>query len=391
MRPPSVIIVGGGIGGLFAANALKTRGIEVSVYEQAPELGEVGAGVYITPNSVRQLQRVGLGADVEKWGARVGPASHYFHADGTPIAPVQVTDSSGWSANFGMHRADFVDFLAAALPPGIVRTGHRCVGFEQAGEKALVKFDNDATAEADIVVGADGIHSALRPYVFPPSKPVFSGTVAYRGTVPHERLPEWPNERWQMWLGTGKHFLVFPLRAGKLLNYVGFVPANQEMKESWSAPGDPDALRAEFVGWDPRIEKLLAKVDKTFRWSLYDREPMPTWTKGRLTLLGDAAHPMLPHLGQGANQAIEDGMALATILSRVSNAQAPAALVAYEQLRRERVAEVQRGARQNGMRYDTAYADVAKRDAELRAHVEFRKALYDFDVVKDAERAAAAL
>jgi salicylate hydroxylase len=391
MRQPSVIIVGGGIGGLFAANALKTRGIEVSVYEQAPELGEVGAGLYITPNSVRQLQRVGLGADVEKWGARVGPASHYFYSDGTPIAPVQVTDSSGWSANFGMHRADFVDFLAAALPPRIVHTGHRCTGFEQAGDKARVKFENGAMAEADIVVGSDGIHSALRPYVFPPSQPVFSGTVAYRGTVPHERLPDWPNERWQMWLGKGKHFLVFPLRAGKLLNYVGFVPASQEMKESWSAPGDPDALRAEFAGWDPRIERLLAEVDKTFRWSLYDREPMPIWTKGRLTLLGDAAHPMLPHLGQGANQAIEDGMALATILSRVSNDQAPAALAAYEQLRRERVAEVQRGARQNGMRYDTAYADVAKRDAELRAHVEFRKALYDFDVVKDAERAAAAL
>jgi len=163
------------------------------------------------------------------------------------------------------------------------------------------------------------------------------------------------------------------------------------MKESWSAPGDPDVLRAEFAGWDLRIENLLTKVEKTFRWALYDREPMPSWTKGRLTLLGDAAHPMLPHLGQGANQAIEDGMALATILSHVDNARAPEALRAYERLRRERVAEVQRGARQNGMRYDSAYADIAKRDAELRAHTEFRKALYDFDVVPEAERVAASL
>jgi len=391
MQRPQTIIVGGGIGGLFAAKALLAHGLEVAVYEQAPELGEVGAGVYITPNSVRQMVRVGLGDAVETWGARVGAASHYFRADGSPIAPVQVTDSSGWSANFGMHRADFVDFLAASLPKGIVHTGHRCIGFEQVGDKARVKFANGATAAADIVVGADGIHSELRPYVFPPSQPVFSGSVAYRGTVPFDRVPGFPNERWQMWLGQGKHFLVFPLRAGKLLNYVGFVPADKEMKESWSAPGDPDMLRAEFAGWDPRIEALLLKAEKTFRWALHDREPMPTWTKGRLTLLGDAAHPMLPHLGQGANQAIEDGMALATILSRVGNVHAPEALIAYERLRRERVADVQRGARQNGMRYDSAYADIAKRDAEIRAHAEFRKALYDFDVVPEAEKAAASL
>ena len=391
MQRPQTIIVGGGIGGLFAAKALLAHGLEVAVYEQAPELCEVGAGVYITPNSVRQMVRVGLGDAVETWGARVGAASHYFRADGSPIAPVQVTDSSGWSANFGMHRADFVDFLAASLPKGIVHTGHRCIGFEQVGDKARVKFANGATAAADIVVGADGIHSELRPYVFPPSQPVFSGSVAYRGTVPFDRVPGFPNERWQMWLGQGKHFLVFPLRAGKLLNYVGFVPADKEMKESWSAPGDPDMLRAEFAGWDPRIEALLLKAEKTFRWALHDREPMPTWTKGRLTLLGDAAHPMLPHLGQGANQAIEDGMALATILSRVGNAHAPEALIAYERLRRERVADVQRGARQNGMRYDSAYPDIAKRDAEIRAHAEFRKALYDFDVVPEAEKAAANL
>ena len=129
--------------------------------------------------------------------------------------------------------------------------------------------------------------------------------------------------RWQMWLGKGKHFLTFPVRAGKLINYVGFVPADEEMKESWSAPGDPDVLRREFAGWDPRIESLLQQVQATFRWALYDREPLPTWTRGRLTLLGDAAHPMLPHLGQGANQSIEDGMALATILARADRKTLP--------------------------------------------------------------------
>jgi 2-polyprenyl-6-methoxyphenol hydroxylase-like FAD-dependent oxidoreductase len=388
---PSTAIVGGGIGGLFAANALIAHGLAVSVYEQAPALGEVGAGVFLTPNSVRQLERVGLGPAIEKWGVRVGIGSRYFRHDGTPIAPVQVTDSSGWNATFGMHRADLVALFADALPAGVVHTGHRCTAFEQDGDAARLSFSNGRTVAADVVIAADGIHSELRPYVFPPSRPVFSGSVAYRGVLAHEHIPDWPTDAWLMWLGKGKHFLTFPVRARQLINYVGFVPADEEMKESWSAPGDPDVLRREFAGWDPRIERLLQKVQMTFRWALYDREPLPGWTKGRLTLLGDAAHPMLPHLGQGANQSIEDGMALATILQHADRTTAPAALVAYERLRRERVAQVQRGARENGLRYDSAYADLGIRDAEIAAHAAFRKRLYDHDVVPEARAAATAL
>ena len=388
---PDVVIVGGGIGGLFAANALIAHGLRASVYEQAPDLGEIGAGVYLTPNSVRHFERVGLGPAVEKWGARVGPKSWYFRQDGAPIAPVQVADASGWNATFGMHRADLVDFLANALPPGVVHCGHRAVGFEQTDDTARVSFSNGATVAADIVVAADGIHSELQPYVFPPSKPVFHGTISYRGLVSRERLPDWPMDRWQMWAGPSKHFLVFPVRHGEMVNYVGFVPTDEEMKESWSAPGDPDVLRKEFEGWDPRIGTVLNQVDNCFRWALYDREPLPTWSKGRLTLLGDAAHPMLPHLGQGANQSIEDGMALATILARADRKTAPAALNAYERLRRERVAQVQRGARENGLRYDSAYSDLGLRDAEITAHAAFRRRLYDHDVVPEAQAVAASL
>ena len=145
---PNVVIIGGGIGGLFAANALVGQGLRVSVYEQASTRGEVGAGVYVTPNAVRHLERVGLGSAVEKWGARVGPGSCYFRHDGTPITPVQVSDASGWNANFGMHRADFVDFLAANLPVGIVHTEHRAVGFEQTADTA------DVSTRARIVASA---------------------------------------------------------------------------------------------------------------------------------------------------------------------------------------------------------------------------------------------
>ncbi len=364
--PLHVAIVGGGIGGLFAANALIAHGLRVSLYEQAATLGEVGAGLFLTPNSVRHLQRVGLAPAVLRWGARVGVDSRYFRHDGTPIASVQVTDSSAIHAG-------------------------RCIGFEQKGDVARVSFAGGAFIEADVVIAADGIHSGLRPHVCPRSRPVFSGSVAYRGLVPHEHAPHWPTDRWQMWLGKGKHFIALPVRAGKLISYVGFVPADEEMKESWSASGEPDALRGEFAGWDPRIQHLLKEVQSTFRWALYDREPLPIWTKGRLSLLGDAAHPMLPHLGQGANQSIEDGMALATILARADRRTAPAALLAYERLRRERVAEIQRGARENGLRYDSAYSDLGVRDAEITAHAAFRKHLYDHDVVPEAEAAAVVL
>ena len=323
-----VVIVGGGIGGLFAANALIAQGLQVAVYEQASALGEIGAGVFVTPNAVRHLERVGLGAAVQRCGARVGAGSSYLRHDGTPIAPVQVTDAAGWNAVFGMHRADFVDLLAAALPAGVVHIAHRAVGFEQDSPAARVTFANGATVEADVVVAADGIHSVLQAHVVPPSKPVFHGTISYRGLVPRERLPDWPMDRWLMWAGPGKHFLVFPVRHGAMLNYVGFVPTDEEMKESWSAPGDPQVLRRAFEGWDPRIGNVLAQVDKTFRWALYDREPLPTWSQGRLTLLGDAAHPMLPHLGQGANQSIEDGMALAVMPSGASRAATVGALTA---------------------------------------------------------------
>lgn len=388
-----IAIVGGGIGGLFAANALLRHGVSVAVYEQAPALGEIGAGVYITPNGMRQLQRVGLGPLVEHYGALIGPQSRYLRDDGREIAAVQVADANGWNAVYGMHRADMIELLSAKLPKDIINCGHRATGFAQEAAKARVTFANGVTIEADAVIACDGIHSELRPHVFPPSKPVSHGTISYRGLVPGERLPDWPMDRWLTWAGPAKHFLVFPVRHGTMVNYVGFVPTDEEMKESWSAPGNPEVLRAEFKGWDPRIEKVLAQVDTCFRWALYDREPLPVWTKGRLTLLGDAAHPMLPHLGQGANQSIEDGMALATILSRVSPGNVPQALLAYEKLRRERVAEVQLGARRNGLRlYSMSeYTDLAKRDAELVAHAEFRKHLYAFDVVPEAEQAAMAV
>jgi len=383
---PRVAVVGGGIAGLFLAHALLARGIEVTVHEQARALGEIGAGVFLTPNGIRQLRSVGLGDEVARRGARVTDRSRYHRHDGAEIAGVQLTDSAGTTAALGMHRADLVALLAEPLPDGVVSVGRRATSLEQDADGARVGFADGSGVEADVVVAADGIHSELRHHVVPPAEPVFSGSVAYRGLVPADRVPEWPRDEWNMWLGPGRHFLVFPVRAGELINYVAFVPADEEMRESWSAPGDPDELRREFADWDPRIGSLLAEVDATLRWGLYDREPLSRWTEGRLTLLGDAAHPMLPHLGQGANQAMEDGSALAALLARTDRADAAGvrdALGAYDRLRRDRVASVQRGARENGMRYDSVTRDLAARDAEMVAHARYRRRLYDYDVLAE--------
>ncbi|MGP4014907.1 FAD-dependent monooxygenase [Saccharopolyspora sp. 5N708] len=383
-----VAIVGGGIGGMATANALVRHGIEVTVYEQAPELGEIGAGVLMTPNSVRLLERIGMGSALAAAGARIGDGSQYYRKDGTLVAPILTTDSRGWNGMYGMHRADLLTILADGLPTGIIHTNHRCVGFDQDEAAAHLEFDNGASATADVVIAADGIHSALQRYVVAPSRPVHSGSVAYRGLIPAERLPWWRRGVSQLWMGEGKHFLVYPVRSGELINYVGFVPSDERTTESWSAAGDPVALAAAFAGWDSPVERLLTQVDATFWWGLYDREPLSTWTNGRLTLLGDAAHPMLPHVGQGANQAIEDAVALAALLATRDGATAREALQAYESLRRPRVAEVQRGARANGQRYDSAYDDLNERDAEIAASVTFRSWLYDYDVEADADELA---
>lgn len=386
-----VAVVGGGIGGLAAANALLQRGLDVTVYEQAPTLGEVGAGIFVYPNSLRQLERMGFREALANVGAIVGPGSTYYRKDGTAVGPILTTDSSGWNGMYGMHRADILNALAAALPAEAVRTGHRCVGFSQTQDAATLVFDNGQTAHADVVIAADGIKSALQPFVIEPSPPEYSGFRAYRGLVERDRLESWRDRTHQVWMGDGKHFMVFPVRSGTLLNYVGFVPTTNETAESWSAVGDRDELARSFAGWDPEITKLLDKVETCFWWGLYDRAPLANWCNGRLTLLGDAAHPMLPHLGQGANQAIEDGVALAVLLSGRSSADVPSALRAYENLRRPRTSMVQAEARRNGMRYDSRYESLEQRDEEIRHSFVLRKNLYDYDIEHEAKKAAEAL
>jgi salicylate hydroxylase len=373
-------VVGGGIGGLATAAALTRAGIQASVYEQAAELGEVGAGVLIGPNSVRLLHRLGLAGAIDEVGGWVGEGSTYFRHDGSRVAPVMTTDSSGWAAMYGMHRADLIEVLRRAVPGDRIHPGHRAVSFEQDAGRARVVFASGAVAEADVVIAADGIHSAMRRFVTEPTAPVFSGQISYRGVLDTSRVPWWPARIFQVWMGEGKHVIVFPVRAGRMLNFVCFVPAEEEMRESWSAPGDPDALRAGFEGFAAPVTSLLRQVDSTFWWGLYDREPLADWTRGRLALLGDAAHPMLPHLGRGANQSVEDAFALAAVLKDASPAEVPGALRRYALVRRRRTDVVQANSRRNGERYDQVNRTAENRDRELADTRKLRAWIYDYDV-----------
>jgi len=379
-----VAIVGGGIGGVATATALLQRGIEVDVYEQAPQLKEVGAGVAIHPNGARMLRRLGLGDELARLGSRwLDP--QFRHPDGRLIAHWWPGGEGQNIEIYGVHRADLLQMFLDRLPPEIIHPGHRCVGFEQSADQAVVMFDNGVRASADVVVGADGIHSTLQQYVTPPSPPRPSGSVAYRGIITATSVG-WPAGQMRNWLGPGKHFLVFPVRANQLVNYVGFVATTEQTRESWSAPGDPAALSREFSGWDPLVEAILSQVTTCFWWGLYDREPLARWTNSRLTLLGDAAHPMLPHVGQGANQAIEDGVALATVLSHSDAGSAPRALELYEQVRRPHAARVQLSSRTNGARYDAASRDLSNRDRQLSNQASDRAWMWD----EDAEASAIA-
>jgi salicylate hydroxylase len=373
-------IVGGGIGGLAAACALRRRGIDVTVFEQAETLGEIGAGLMIFPNGLRQLERLGLGDALASLGATIGDGSQYCRADGTVVGPITTTDTSGWNGVYGMHRADLLEVLAANLPRAVIRTGHRCTDFEQDAKAARLKFANGEIAEADVVIAADGIHSLLQKHVVAPKPPEYSGVRAYRGLIARDKLHDWPERVHQVWMGDGKHFMAYPVRSGRLLNYVGFVPTADATTESWSALGDCDEFAASFEGWDRRVVSLLAAVDSCFWWGLYDRRPLDTWTNGRLVLLGDAAHAMLPHLGQGANQAIEDGVALAVLLEGREPAEVPDVLRQYEKLRRLRTDLIQAEARKNGRRYDSRYDSLEQRDREIANSREFRRSLFDYDV-----------
>lgn len=379
-----VAVVGAGIGGLTAAIALRANGIDATVYEQSHELKALGAGVSIATNGSRILTRLGVGDAV---AAIAGPVTHYqFRTwQAEPIAGEPSTLGFGDPATtWCLHRGEFQKVLADALPADALQLGRSCVGAAEHGDGVHVEFSDGTTVDADLLVGADGIHSRLQGRVTRPAQPVSEGIMAYRGLIPADRVRGVVDmHASSMWLGPRQSFLAYPVSAGELLNIVAFVPTNLTVTESWTAPGDVAELTAAYQGWDPTVLSIIEAMDSTFRWGIYDREPLTKWSTDRITLLGDSAHAVTPHLGQGANQAIEDAMTLAVVLRDARADELGARLRRYEGLRMSRTRHVRRQARAAGLIY---------RSTELapRAQAEQLHAILDSVAINtyDAERVA---
>jgi salicylate hydroxylase len=350
-KPLSIAIVGGGIGGLSAALRLLQAGFDVHVYEQARAISEIGAGIQISPNASRLLHRLGLAESMAEAGVRPLWRHQRRWNDGNTIvrAPLGCALEDRFGAPYyNFHRADLIAMLSNALPAERLHVGYRLAGFADNGSEVEVRFENGSTIVCDALVGADGIHSAVRTTLFGPEAPTFTGCVAYRGLVAVERLEglRLPVEA-QNWLGPGKHIVHYYVSSLRFVNVVCVIEQEQWAGESWTNPGEVADVLTAFEGWHCDVRTLIGAIDETFKWGLFDWPPLSRWSVGRVTLLGDSCHPMLPFAAQGAVQSIEDGATLAACLQGISRNSIEEALARYERLRLPRATRLQAVSRAN--------------------------------------------
>lgn len=369
-RQTSIAIIGAGIGGAAAALNLLHAGFDVHVYEQAHALREVGAGIQISPNASRVIHRLGLGDALATLGVRPLAFHQRRWQDGSTLLKSPLGDAV--LAEFGFpyyqsHRADVLAMLIAALPPERIHTGHKFAAFDDRGGRVTMQFENGATASADAMIGADGIHSAVRRALFGEEQPRYSGGIAYRGLIPAERVRHLDIDvATQIWMGPGAHVVVYFVAGKRYLNFVANLDRDASMLESWVQQGDANNLRAAYAGWDPKLRAILDAVSETFIWGVFERVPLARWSVGRVTLLGDACHAMQPHMAQGAAQALEDGATLARCLQTIDDISQ--ALARYQQLRLPRTAYVQSLAARNKDRFHMADGpEQIARDAAMAA------------------------
>jgi salicylate hydroxylase len=381
-----IAVIGGGIGGLSAAVALRRAGIEVDVYEQALELTEVGGGINMAPNATGVLRRLRLGEGLDREGIRPLSTHQRRWQDGRTLqrAPLNPLCEELYGApHMTIHRADLLAVIAAAFPTERVHLGHRLIGVSNTADGVEASFDNGARITPDVLVGADGIHSAVRAALFGEEEPAFAGCVAYRGLVPVERIASLDLELGnQSWVGPGGHFVHYFVSRGRLLNFVGWTEHDEWNREDWSDRATVARALAAFAGWHEQVRTIISSAETCFIWALFDRDPLPHWSAGRTTLLGDACHPMYPFMGQGAAMAIEDGVTLAACLRTINN---PAeALLHYERRRLPRVTQLQAMSRANKLRFHMRDGpEQQARDAEWAKagdrSPDALRWLYDFD------------
>jgi salicylate hydroxylase len=352
---PRVLIAGAGIGGLTAAAALLRRGFDVAVFEQAKELREVGAGVQISANGTRVLDALGVLAPLRRLACEASGKEIRLWNSGRTWKLFDLGAVSVERYGFPyltVYRPDLLAALADAVRANkadAIRLGSRVVGLDQRGDKVVLHLEGGAKAEGDILIGADGVHSKIREVLFGEHDASFTGLMAWRATVPMSRLPAHMNRPvGTNWVGPGRHVVHYPVHGGELMNFVGIVERGDWRVESWTAKGTVDECAADFDGWHGDVQAMIANAPSLYKWALLGREPMQRWTDGSVTLLGDACHPMVPMLAQGAVMAIEDGLVLARCLERF---EAGEALMRYELARQERTARAVVGSAQNATRF----------------------------------------
>lgn len=383
-----VSIAGGGIGGLSAALSLAQSGFDVEVFEQAPEFGEVGAGIQLSPNATRVLHHLGLAEGLEACAFLPERTEFRSWRTGGLISTSPLGESVRESYGFPyyhVHRGDLLAVLVAAarsVPRIRLHTSARVEGFEQDASGVRITAAG-AQHTGDVLVGADGIHSAVRTGLFGREAATYTGNVAWRALVPVTRLPEGliPPAA-TFWWGPGGHFVCYYVRRGALVNCVCVREKEGWEVESWTERGEYTELKDDFAGWNDTVQALIdnADPDALYKWALHDRPPMPRWGSGAVTLLGDACHPMLPFMAQGAAMAIEDGAVLAACLRQTSDA--PAALSRYENLRKSRTAGVQRDSRRNARAFHMRGIQAWLRNRVVRrAAARSMASLFEYDAL----------
>ena len=357
---PRVVVAGAGIGGLTTALALLRRGIDVDVYEATPELRELGAGLQLGPNGTRVLTHLGLRAEMEQIVCPAAGKEVRLWNSGRRWTLFDLGEDSVRRFNapyWFVHRGDLHRTLLEAVlraKPDAVHTNKFVTGYRNTRDGITLEFADGTRAKAAAAIGADGIHSRMRHQMVGAGKPRFVGIISWRGLVPIERLNEdLRRPVGTNWVGPGGHVITYPVRRGELLNFVGFAERSDWTVESWTERGTVEECAADFVGWHPYVHEIIRNVDAPFKWALLARDPLETMADGRACLIGDACHPMLPFLAQGANQAIEDAVIMARCIEAFSD-DIPQALRRFEALRGPRTSTIVRGSAENAKRFHNA-------------------------------------
>ncbi|HEX2547070.1 MAG TPA: FAD-dependent monooxygenase [Ramlibacter sp.] len=346
-------VVGAGIGGLAAAIALRRAGHEVLVFEQAAQFMRVGADINLTPNAVRAIDGLGVGDAVRESAARPTYRISRTWDSGEETSRLAMGDEAEkkyGAPQLTIHRADLLAALAAAFPADHVQFARRAREIVQDADGVQVRFQDGGTQRLDALIGADGIHSAVRTALFGAESPRFTGVVAFRAVVPAQRLAGVPNlDAFTKWWGPTpeSQVVTFPLNRGRDIFVFATTAQESWTEESWTTAGDVQELRRLYADFHPDARALLDACDSVMKTALYERDPLPTWVQGRAALLGDACHPMMPFMAQGAGMAIEDGVVLGRQFEGIPRDGIHAALVRYEKLRHERASQIQVGSRGN--------------------------------------------